>query len=109
MAHTIRLLSPNDATELTRLLRANRAFLAPWDPIREDSYFAEAGQLKFAADALLAYAAGRMVPLLIVSPEGKIAGQLNLNGIVRGAFQSATLGYWVAENSTQGPRDGSGS
>lgn len=38
--------------------------------------------------------AGRMLPLAVFS-DGRLAGQVTVNGIVRGAFDSAYVGYWV--------------
>lgn len=38
-----------------------------------------------------------MVPLVICDAQGNVAGRLNLNGIVRGALQSASVGYWVGK------------
>ena len=40
--------------------------------------------------------AGRMLPLGI-SVAGRLAGQVTVNGIVRGAFDGAYVGYWVDE------------
>jgi [ribosomal protein S5]-alanine N-acetyltransferase len=33
---------------------------------------------------------------VIVGESGEVAGRINLNNIVRGAFQSGSLGYWVS-------------
>lgn len=30
----------------------------------------------------------------------EVAGRLTLNGIVRGPFQSCSMGYWIAEDET---------
>ena len=40
--------------------------------------------------------AGSSLPHVIVEDD-RIVGRITLNGIVRGPFQSAGLGYWVAE------------
>ncbi len=92
-----RLLRLDDAEELTGLLQQNRQFMAPWDPLREDSYFTVAKQKDLAEAALEAYATGNRVPLVILNLEGELAGCLNINGIVRGALESAALGYWVGD------------
>ena len=39
-----------------------------------------------------------MVPLAILDSDGAVAGSINLNSIIRGAFQSASVGYWVSES-----------
>ncbi len=38
-----------------------------------------------------------MLPLAILDSGGAVAGSINLNSIIRGAFQSASVGYWVSE------------
>src|SRR5690606_38275537 len=74
----------------------NRAFLAPWEPLRDDDFSTAEGQRDAIARALDAHAAGAGVPLVILDAEGGIAGRLDINGITRGALQSASLGYWAA-------------
>ncbi|MFJ3956403.1 GNAT family N-acetyltransferase [Arthrobacter sp. NPDC090010] len=92
----LRLISPDDAPELAALLRASREHLAPWDPIRPENYFTVQGQRDEIRVALQGHAQGTRAPFVILDDDGAIAGRLNLNTIVRGAFESASLGYWVA-------------
>ncbi|WP_380163909.1 GNAT family N-acetyltransferase [Jannaschia sp. R86511] len=90
----IRLVAEDDAAALTGLLRRNREFLAPWEPHREDAFFTEDVQRDQLRTVLARHRAGTAVPLLIVA-DRRIAGRITVNDIVRGAFQSAHLGYWV--------------
>ena len=92
-----RLITPDDAPALADLVRANREFLAPWEPVRGEDYFTAAGQRAAVGAALTEHAHGRGLPCVIVAPDGNVVGRVNLNNIVRGAFQSATLGYWMAQ------------
>jgi [ribosomal protein S5]-alanine N-acetyltransferase len=92
-----RLVSPDDAEPLARLLTENRDYLAPWSPLQDDAYFTEEGQREVIARQLTAYERGAMLPQLIVDSDGKIAGSINLNSIIRGAFQNASVGYWVSQ------------
>ncbi|WP_026414061.1 GNAT family N-acetyltransferase [Actinomadura oligospora] len=91
-----RLVTLADAAELADLYRANREFLAPWEPVREERFFTEAGQGDVLAVMLDDHARGRAVPRVILDDDGAIAGRVNLVDIVRGAFQNAHLGYWVS-------------
>ena len=91
----IRPVTVGDAAELAALLVENREYLAPWDPIRDESYYTEDGQRQILTDLLRA---GSSIPYAIVR-DGRIAGRVNLNNIVRGPFLSASLGYWVAESA----------
>jgi ribosomal-protein-alanine N-acetyltransferase len=92
-------LSADDAEELASVLRANREFLAPWDPHHDDSYFTAAGQRAALDRALEAHARGAMMPLAIIEGDGRLAGRVTINTIVRGAFQSADIGYWLSQAS----------
>jgi len=91
-----RLLTLDDAPALARVLTENRDFLKPWDPVRDDAFFTVAGQLHGLREALEAHASGTGVALAMLDESGALVGRLNVNGITRGAFQSASLGYWVA-------------
>lgn len=92
-----RILRTEDVVELTDLLCRNRSFLSPWDPERDDDFFTVTKQHDIARASLDTYSDGSMVPLVITDAKGTIVGRLNINGIVRGAFQSAAIGYWVSE------------
>ncbi len=99
MSATLRLLSLDDVDELTALLQENRAFLTPWEPTREDEYFRAEKQRELAVQALEAHAQGSSFPGVILDDTGAIAGRLNLSGITRRAFQSASVGYWVSQSA----------
>jgi [ribosomal protein S5]-alanine N-acetyltransferase len=95
-----RLLALSDVPVLTELVQVNRAFLAPWEPVRDEAYFTRAGQLLLAQAALVDYAQGTRVPHVILDEDGAVVGRVNLNNVVRAAFQSCDLGYWLSEAST---------
>jgi [ribosomal protein S5]-alanine N-acetyltransferase len=94
-----RLITPDDAPVLAHLATVNRDFLAPWEPARAEAHFSEAGQ-RVAIQAVLAeHAHGRSLPFVIVNEAAEVVGRVNLNNIVRGASQSASLGYWLDQAS----------
>ena len=100
---TTRLLTPDDAPALARLQAQNRAFLAPWEPARPDDWFTPEGQRKALEDVLALHAQGLALPHVVLDRHGTIAGRITLTGIARGAFLSASLGYWVsADRNGQG-------
>jgi ribosomal-protein-alanine N-acetyltransferase len=86
----IRLLTTDDAEELAALYAANREFLAPYEPTRDDSFFTaevQRGRLDRPDDAnwwRWAILDGRA-----------IAGMVALNDVMRGPLQMGTVGYWV--------------
>src|SRR5580700_3135628 len=93
-----RLIKLADAAALARLLTANRDYLAPWSPRQHDRYFTKDGQREVLARDLSVHESGGMLPLAILDANGDVCGRINLNSIVRGAFQSASVGYWVSES-----------
>jgi ribosomal-protein-alanine N-acetyltransferase len=90
----IRRLLPDDAPEVARLLVANRAFLAPYEPEHAEDFFTSDGQRARIDKAEHLYA---------ILDDEALAGVISLSNVVRGPFQSASLGYWVDE-----PRNGRG-
>jgi ribosomal-protein-alanine N-acetyltransferase len=87
---------PEDASALAELVRANREFLAPWDPIRSENYFTAEGQHAVVQADLEQHGQGSKLPHVILDDSGQVIGRIALNGIVRGAFQSCALSYWVS-------------
>jgi ribosomal-protein-alanine N-acetyltransferase len=86
----IRPLVPDDAEELAALYAANRAFLAPYDPVRADAFYTPEGQ----RERIAKQGDGGDRRFAILDGEA-IAGTISLANIVRGAFRSATTGYWI--------------
>jgi ribosomal-protein-alanine N-acetyltransferase len=91
-----RLVNPDDAPILAELLRANRDFMAPWEPDRSEEFFTDAGQLAGVKEALDRCERGSMLPHVILDESGRVVGRVTLNQIVRGPFQSCNLGYWLS-------------
>jgi ribosomal-protein-alanine N-acetyltransferase len=89
--HILRPVRRGDGAALARAYLANREHLAPWEPTRAASFFTAEFQQECEADA----ASGRSIRFVIESDDGEIRGRMNLNNIVRGAFWSADLGYWI--------------
>lgn len=96
---TLRLLEAADAGTLASAYRRNRDHLAEWDPERSETFFTEAGQGEEILRLLTAKQAGSAFPLVLASGD-EIVGRLTINGIVRGAFESGSLGYWIDSRET---------
>ena len=93
-----RLVTLGDAVPLARLVTANRGYLAPWFPVQDDRYFTEDGQREVLERDLAGYGRGGMLPRVILDTSGAVCGRINLNNIIRGALQGASVGYWVSES-----------
>jgi ribosomal-protein-alanine N-acetyltransferase len=94
----MRPLVPSDHGDWSDVRRRNEDWLLPWEPQRA------ASQPDLTRDAAAftarctardrdrtgdaAYAFGMFV-------DQRLAGEVNLNNIVRGALQSGTVGYWI--------------
>lgn len=96
-APRLRPLRPGDVPALARLVRANREFLGASGPLRPEEYFTDEGQERSVLASLSAAENGTAFPMVIVDGDDDLVGTLNLNSIIRGAFQSASIGYWVSQ------------
>ncbi|MGV9346084.1 GNAT family N-acetyltransferase [Streptomyces spiralis] len=83
----IRHFTQDDAEEFTARVRESRELHRPWlyPPATADAYTAYAGRL--IDDP------ARAGFLVCEKDSGRIAGYININNIVEGAFQSGALGY----------------
>lgn len=94
----LRPLTPNDFADWSEIRLRNEEWLVPWEPKRHPGHLDPArDRTAFASrcsarererNADLAYAFGLFV-------DQRLAGEINLNGVVRGALQSGTIGYWI--------------
>ena len=94
----LRPLAPNDFSAWSEVRRRNDAWLTPWEPRRppsqldptvsRDAFVARCAARDRDAAAGLAYGFGVFV-------DQAFAGEVNLNHVLRGAMQSATVGYWI--------------
>ncbi|MDT0318861.1 GNAT family N-acetyltransferase [Streptomyces millisiae] len=95
----LRLTEEGDHTALADAQRRNRTHLAPWSPRRPESFYTAEGQAARIRAGAEEAAAGRLVPWLLVEGD-RVVGAVTLSNVVRGPFQSADLGYWVAADRT---------
>jgi ribosomal-protein-alanine N-acetyltransferase len=91
-----RLVVPDDVPALAELVRANREVMAPFEPARATEYYTDAGQGALVANLLRQHQQDRCLPHVILDELGDVVGRITLNEIVRGPFQSCSLGYWVS-------------
>ena len=97
----IRPTEPSDAREQLGLRLANRDHTGPWDPLRDESFYTEAGQrLELDLDQR-SWAAGNAYAFAVLDIEGRdrIIGRVALSNVVRGPWQNATLGYWIDQDA----------
>lgn len=92
-----------DAAAWVELRRRNRHWLEPWEGRSASaamSTWDERHTVGAYASMLRTYRrearAGRTLPFAITH-DGRLAGQVTVSTVVRGAFDSASVGYWVDE------------
>jgi ribosomal-protein-alanine N-acetyltransferase len=97
MVQTVRLrpVEIRDAAVLGTLYTAQRAFLAPFEPVHSETFFTEEGQRAALEHAVALMHQDRGYRFCILADDA-VVGILSVSNVVRKAFQSATLGYFVA-------------
>ena len=94
----LRAFAPGDVSELTALRVRNRDFLGPWEPRRSEGFFTEAGQRAEIERDRHEWVADRTYAFAVVERDGgAMRGRIALANVVRGAWENATLGYFVDE------------
>ncbi|MGP9694190.1 GNAT family N-acetyltransferase [Brachybacterium sp. AOP25-B2-12] len=94
---TLRVISARDARVLSSIETRDRRYLEAGAPRRSDDWVSVRGQRQVIAQAIGDLRADRAVPL-VIEAGGELVGRIGLNAVVRGAFQSASLGYWVRQD-----------
>lgn len=89
---------PSHALALHTYLLQNRAYLQPWEPTRDDDFFALDAITQRLETMAEKTASGEALHLLI-RRDGQIIGACNFTHIVRGAFQACHLGYALDESA----------
>ena len=96
---SLRPLELADARQLARSYQHNRQHLEPWEPARAAEFFTEAHQAASLAAAAEARRNGSAFTFGLFEHDALI-GRFNISGVVRGAFHSASLGYWIDHEYT---------
>ncbi len=94
---SLRPLRRRDAADWERLQLANEAWLSPWEPSAPASWAVRhsRGNFRRMVRALRRRAnLGLCLPFAVLV-DGKFAGQLTVDNVVRGVMRSAHLGYWI--------------
>ena len=86
-----------DAAEWSRLRLTNEDWLRPWEPSGALSWEARHTPTTYRAMRRVLAQRARMGTTLpfAVRVEGRLAGQVTIDNVVRGALRSGYLGYWI--------------
>jgi ribosomal-protein-alanine N-acetyltransferase len=93
----IRPLAAEDVQRQLTLRVANREFMRPYDPVQPDHFFTLPGQEAYVRLAIQQWMEDRAFGFgVFESATDELVGRVALSNVVRGAWQNATLGYWIA-------------
>jgi ribosomal-protein-alanine N-acetyltransferase len=91
----LRALELDDAPALLALRQRNRDFFRPFEPIQTERHFTLEGQWDEIALCAEDAQRDRRYVFGIFVPPDVIVGRIALSNIARGAWQNATVGYYV--------------
>ena len=87
-------LGPSRAREVLEFLVRNREAFAPWEPVRDDSFFTLERQRALLMDAASALRQGTRLQFWMVERDsGAVVGAVNFFNVVRQAFLSCLVGF----------------
>ena len=86
-----------DADALLAMRVANQRFFEPWEPDSSKELYTRHGQLRDLEQRQKDWEADRRYSFLIEGADGEVIGGVVLSNVIRGALQSASVGYYVAE------------
>lgn len=95
----VRLANGDDVRAIVNYYKENRQHLTPFEPLRTDDFYTEVYWRKEVKRRLTDASNNLSLKLFIFSKDHpqEILGSINFANFVRGAFQSCTLGYSLAE------------
>lgn len=94
----VRLVHERDNYRLAEYYSANRKFLKPWEPIRDESHCYPSGwQPRLALITEMHRQKSAFYFALLDQNDEEIRGVANFTNILRGSFHSCYLGYSLAE------------
>ena len=92
---TVRPLSYGDAADWRDARRRNVAWLRPWDATVPPGAAARPASFRALVRRLHRQARADATYPFAIEVDGRFAGQVTVNNIVRGSAQFASVGYWL--------------
>ncbi len=94
----IRRLEVDDLHILLDLRARNREFLRPFEPVTSDTHYTVAGQQQLLEKVQMDWTSGSGYGFgIFLNGTRQLIGRVNLSNVVRGAWESCTLGYFLDE------------
>ncbi|UXI02262.1 ribosomal protein S5-alanine N-acetyltransferase [Photobacterium sp. TY1-4] len=90
----VRLVTPKDAAGIAAYYQRNRAFLQPWEPLREEGFFTVAGWEKRLSQLAELHKHKLAYYFVILREEtNEVCGVINYSNLVRHPFYACHVGY----------------
>lgn len=94
----IRKLEMEDVAALLDLRIRNRQFLGPFEPLTQDSHYTLEGQREILEKVQHSWETGSGYGFgIFLTDTSRLIGRVNLNNVVRGAWESCNIGYFLDE------------
>lgn len=90
----LRILTPENASELLEYYKSNREYLRPFEPARDESFFTLDVQKKDLIENYKQFLSGNSVNLGIFNND-RFIGKIRVSNIVMGVFRNAFVGYSI--------------
>lgn len=90
------VLEPPDSALLQTYYLENKDHLGPWEPARDESYYAASSMRDLVAERLRQYEKKAALHLCAID-DGRMVAECNFTNIVRGPLQACNLGFSVAK------------
>ncbi|MCY4013932.1 MAG: hypothetical protein OXG82_14595 [Gammaproteobacteria bacterium] len=90
------VLEPPDYALLQTYYLENKDHLAPWEPARDEAYYAAASMRDLVAQRHRHYEQQTALHLCAID-DGRMVAECNFTNIVRGPLQACNLGFSVAK------------
>lgn len=95
----VRLVHERDAYRLADYYAENRAFLKPWEPVRDESHCYPSGwQARLGMIAEMQKQGSAYYFILLDPEEQEVRGVANFSNVLRGSFHACFLGYSLGRN-----------
>jgi len=94
----LRLVHERDAHRMADYYVENRAFLKPWEPVRDESHCYPSGwQARLGLITEMQKQGNAYYFILLDPDENQVQGVANFSNVLRGSFHACFLGYSLGE------------
>lgn len=94
---TLRNLTPADSEDLLEYYKKNKNYLAPFEPVRDSSFYRLETQRNLLNESYKQFLNGTTIDMGVFKDD-KLIGKVKLSNIIYGSLKSGVLGYSLDED-----------